>query len=447
MSASTHPAPLPIRQPEPPGPGPVRVPQPVHPKPPRRWLVPTALAFMGLLGGALYLMLKPAQATKTGSADLVRTARAVSGNLDRVVRVAGQTSARNYATIMVPVFRGPDSGRDLTLTKLAGAGTFVKKGDIIAEMDTQSLSDHIDDVEDQVQQANNDVLKKKAEQDVERESMQQNLRVAKADLDKAKLDLSAGEVKTEIERELLKLSADEADAAYKQLQRDVAFKNAADAAELKILEITVRRQNIHLNNHKSDLSRFTMKAPMDGLAVMTQVFRQGQNTQIQLGDMVHPGQQIMKIVDTSSMQVEARVSQADSSEFRVGQQASIGLDAFPGLQLRGKVYSIGALAVKGMWDTYYIRNVPVSISIEGRDPRVIPDLSAWAHVRTGAGETNAVIVPLEAVRTQGGESVVYVKGEKGLEKRTVELGLKTTTQVAVRSGVKAGEDVATGSAN
>lgn len=421
------------------------MPPPVHPKPPRRWLLPSALALMGLLGGALYLMLKPTQATRTGSTDLVRTARATAGTLERILRVAGQTSARNYATIIVPVFRGPDSGRDLTLTELAPAGSFVKKGDIVAQMDAQTLKDHIDDVVDLVQQAENDVLKKRAEQDVERESMQQNLRVAKADLDKAKLELAAGEVRTEIERELLKLSADEAEAAYKQLLRDVAFKNAADAAELKILQITVQRQKIHLNNHQNDVQKFVMRAPMDGLVVMTQTFRQGQTRQVEKGDQVHPGQPFMKIVDTSSMQVEASVSQAYSSELRVGQHATIGLDAFPGLEFPGRVYSIGALAVKGMWDTYYVRNVPVRITIEGRDPRLIPDLSAWAHVRLGAAEANGIIVPREAVRIEGDRNVVYVKGPKGFEKRVVELGLKSTTQVAVRSGLKDGEEVAIGS--
>jgi hypothetical protein len=162
---------------------------------------------------------------------------------------------------------------------------------------------------------------------------------------------------------------------------------------------------------------------------------------------VHPGQPFMKIVDTNSMHVEAAVSQTESSDFRVGQEAAIGLDAFPGLQFRGKVYSIGALAVKGMWDTYYIRNVPVRISIEGHDSRLIPDLSAWAHVRIGAGDTNAIIVPREAVRTEGGQNVVYVKGQQRFVKRVVELGTKTTTQVAIRSGLKAGEEVATGSSN
>jgi multidrug efflux pump subunit AcrA (membrane-fusion protein) len=109
--------------------------------------------------------------------------------------------------------------------------------------------------------------------------------------------------------------------------------------------------------------------------------------QVQEGDLVSPGQQIMRVVDTSKMQLEARVSQADSSFLRVGQTARIGLDAFPELQFEGRVASIGALAVKGMWDTYYIRNVPVRLEIIGNDPRLIPDLSAWAEIRISDQQT------------------------------------------------------------
>jgi len=443
MSASTQPAPVPSRPPATPGPGPVPVPPPVHPGPSRRWLVPAGLALIGLLAGALYLALRTNQATQTGSADLVRTVQATAGTLERVVRIAGQTAARNYVTVRVPSFRAPDSGRDLTLVKLADAGTFVKKGDIVAELDAQSLRDHIDDAQDQVLQAENAVLKQRAQQEVERETLQHNIRVAKADLDKARLDHAAGEVKTEIERELLRLAVEEAEAAYKQLQRDVAFKAAADAADLAILQVAVRKAQIHVDNHRNDLRSFVIRAPMDGLVVMHQTFRQGQTVQVQLGDNVRPGQPFMKIVDISSMQLEGLVSQADSNQFRIGQRAIIGLDAFPDLRFEGRIESIGALAVQGMWETYYVRNVPVRIAIEGSDPRLIPDLSAWADVRL-ATEPNAIIVPREAVRSENGQDFVYVKVNNKFVKRPVELGLKNTTHVAVKSGLEAGEEVAVG---
>ena len=381
MLQSSLPAPAPLPPRQVPGPGPVPVPPPVQPKPPRRWRVPALLVVVAILGGALYWLLRPQQAVQYGTGQIVSTAPAIpAAPGETVIRVSGQTSARNYALITVPMFRGPDSRADLTLLRTAKPGSFVKKGDVVCEFDPQSVIDHLDDTRDQVQQAQNEVGKKKAQQDIEWEGLQQNLRIAKADMDRALLDLKAAEVKTEIERELLKLAADEAQAAYKQLAADVQRKRISQQADLRVTEIDFRKQEIHLQRHVQDLERFKVTSPIAGLAVMGQVFR-GEMRQIQEGDQVFPGQQIMKIVDLSSMQVDGWVSQADASRLRVGQTAVVGLDAFPGLKFEGKIVSMGALAVKGIWDTYFIRNVPVQITIHGQDPRLIPDLSAWAEVR------------------------------------------------------------------
>jgi membrane fusion protein (multidrug efflux system) len=212
-----------------------------------------------------------------------------------------------------------------------------------------------------------------------------------------------------------------------------------------MVEITAARHKLHLANHVHDLVRFTMRAPMEGLVVMLQMWSGGEMRQIQVGDQVEPGRQFMKIVDPSSMQLDALVSQADSSQFRVGQTASIGLDAFPELQFHGRIYSIGALAVKGIWDTYYIRNIPVKVVIEGRDNRLIPDLSAWAHIPVDRQE-RALVVPAAAVRAEAGSSVVFVKEGSRFEKRPVTVGLRTPTLVSLLSGVQAGEQVAIGAA-
>jgi hypothetical protein len=334
-----------------------------------------------VVAGGLWLLLRPNPVDRGGTGGAAPAAGNAAAPIARSLRISGQTSARRFATIMVPEFAGPDSGKDLVLMKAASAGAFVKKGDLVAEFDPQSLRDHIDDLRDTVQQSENDVEKKRADQEVEWEALQQRLRVAKADLDKARLEWKAAEVRTTIERELLKLSADEAEAAYKELAKDAASKQIADRAELRMLEITAQRHKVHRGNHTRDLARFTMRAPMDGLVVMLQAWRGGEMRQVQQGDQVYPGQQFMKIVDPSSMQLEAWVSQSDANLFRVGETAEIGLDAFPEARFRGNIYSIGAIAVKGMWETYYIRNIAVRISIDGRDARLIPDLSAWAHVR------------------------------------------------------------------
>jgi multidrug efflux pump subunit AcrA (membrane-fusion protein) len=148
----------------------------------------------------------------------------------------------------------------------------------------------------------------------------------------------------------------------------------------------------------------------------------------------------MKIVDPHSMQVEGNINQAESSELRIGQSVSVGLDAFPGTELKGKVYSIGALAVGGWRQQYFVRNVPVRIAIEQFDARVIPDLSAFGDVqmeRIG----NVVQVPLGAIHEDGGKSFLFVRAGDGFDRRAVTLGPRNNTSVAITSGVNTGDEV------
>ena len=217
----------------------------------------------------------------------------------------------------------------------------VKKGTLVAQIDAQTLQDHIDDLGDTIETADSDIRKRKAEQSIEWENLQQSLRVAKSEADKARLEYSAAEVRTDIERQLLKLNLDEAEAKYKQLQGDLKQKQIAHAADLRLLGITLERHTRHRDRHKRDLKLFSVYAPMDGLVVMSQIFRSGEMAQVQVGDRVFPGQGFMKIVNTSKMRVEGSINQTESSEIRLGQRARVRLDAFPGMELSGFVDGIG----------------------------------------------------------------------------------------------------------
>jgi HlyD family secretion protein len=179
---------------------------------------------------------------------------------------------------------------------------------------------------------------------------------------------------------------------------------------------------------------------MDGLVVMQQLFRGGEMAQLEQGDQVFPGQAIMKIVNTASMQLEAQVNQAESSHFRIGQRARIRVDAFPDVELEGKITSIGALAAGGWRNSFYIRNVPVKLDIIGTDKRLIPDLSASAGVFLDRVD-QAVIAPRAAVKREGDQTIAYVKKGGSFERRPVELGLQNYTHVAIQSGLASGEEV------
>jgi HlyD family secretion protein len=373
-------------------------------------------------------------------ASLVRTLKVGRGDLIRTVRISGPTAARDFTTVLAPILRGPESDRNLTILKLVKSGASVRKGEMLAQIDSQATADHIDDVADMVRQAESDVQRRKAEQAIEWDQLQQTARVAKSDLDKARWDVKASEIRTTIDQELLKLSVDENSAKYQEAMADLKFKKAVHLAELRILEITLERQVRHKARHVADYKRLTVYSPMDGLAVMSSIWRGAETGQVQEGDQIAPGQAFMKVVNTSKMQVEATVNQAESSQFRIGQPAEIALDAFPGLRLKGHVYSIGALAVGGPRQNYYIRNVPVRVQIDGADPRLIPDLSAAADVRV-AEARNALVCSRGAVGQVGNRRFVMLRQGDRFVQREVKTGLETDTEVAIVEGLSEGDTV------
>jgi HlyD family secretion protein len=334
-----------------------------------------------------------------------------------------------FANITAPSMRGPDSNREMVLLMTATPGSWVKKGTMIASIDSQSMQDHVDDLSDTIQAAKADIQKRQAEQSIEWDTLEQALRVTKAEADKARLDHGVAEIRTDIERQLLKLNLDEADARYKQALGDLNLKKASFAAEIKILEYTLERHTRQ------------MYAPMDGLVVMSPIWRGNEMGVVQVGDRVGPGQGFMKIVNTKSMQLEGTINQAESSEFRVGQNAHVKFDAFPGMEFSAKVYSIGALAASASRSaSAYLRNVPIRIQIEGSDPRLIPDLSASADVVIEHAEGKP-LVPRSALSTEHGKTIAYVKAGDTFEKREVSVGLQSDTHAVALAGLSTGDEV------
>ena len=411
------------------------------PTPPSRWKWWVAVAAL-LVAGALaaYFALRGGGKNSVPQTT-VRTVKVFTGSLNQVVRITGTTAARNFASITAPMMRGPDSGRNLVLIKLAAAGSIVKKGDLLAEIDAQPIKDHVDDLDALVQQADGDIKKRKAEQAIEMETLRQTLRAAKAALDKAKLDQGAAEIRMPIDKELLQLAVDEAATQYKELQAEIVTTEQKQRSEIRILEYTRDRHSMHRDRHRRDITKFSMHTTIGGLVVMQSVWRSGDFGQIQEGDQVYPGQPFMKVVDPNSMQVEARINQVESENVRIGQPATVNFDAFPGLHLNGKVFSVGAMGVGGWRENYYIRTLPVVISIQGIDARVIPDLSASADVVVGS-RNSVLMAPLEAVHTEGGRPSVYVKQGDHFALRGVQLGARNNTQVEIVAGVKPGDEVA-----
>jgi hypothetical protein len=143
------------------------------------------------------------------------------------------------------------------------------------------------------------------------------------------------------------------------------------------------------------------------------------------------------------MVINATVNQVDVDNLRLGQKAHVRFDAYPDLEVPATVAAIGAMTRTGGMRAAYVKDIPVVLSIDRMDSRIIPDLSVSVDVVIQS-EEKATVAPLSAVNRDSPDAnpYVYVKTANGWERRQVELGVTGNVYVAVRSGLKPGEVVA-----
>jgi HlyD family secretion protein len=81
--------------------------------------------------------------------------------------------------------------------------------------------------------------------------------------------------------------------------------------------------------------------------------------------------------------------------------------------------------------------------IDDADSELLPETNVTVTV-TISSDLNDLTVPREALRSEDGKTYVYKVVKDGLQKTPVTIGTLNLTQVAILSGLEAGDQVATG---
>jgi hypothetical protein len=181
-------------------------------------------------------------------------------------------------------------------------------------------------------------------------------------------------------------------------------------------------------------------SPIDGLVVPKMTWKGNGPADIQEGDEMWPGAPVLQVVNQSSMQVRARINQADLPVIRVAQPVTVRLDAYPDLQMTGRVTQIAPIGVSGSFSPR-VRAFAAVIAVDGMNPRLLPDLTAAIDVEVERIK-NALVVPRDAVQMNAGVPHVRVRdGNNGVSTRQVALGPSDEVDVVVTSGLEAGQVV------
>ena len=184
------------------------------------------------------------------------------------------------------------------------------------------------------------------------------------------------------------LALQQAHSGYDSAQADLANARAMVLHGSVEAQPVVMAARAARDRAALDLRRTVVHAPADGIA--------SQTDKVQVGQIVATGLPTMSLVLSDRRWVEANFKETDLEHMRVGQPATIELDAYPSTPVHGHVLSIGAGTgsefsvlpaqnATGNW-VKVVQRVPVRIRIDG-SPKVplLAGLSATVTVDVRSG--------------------------------------------------------------
>lgn len=148
------------------------------------------------------------------------------------------------------------------------------------------------------------------------------------------------------------------------------------------------------------------------------------------------GTELMTLADLSRMIVKAKINEVNIGRVEIGQPVEVRLDALPGRVFRATVKAISPQGEK----VDNIVTYQVTIEIDNKDRTLRPLMTANVDILTNVLE-NVIAIPLEALRTEKGDDIVYVMANGGRLLRKVRVGLRTASQAVIVHGLQEGETV------
>ncbi len=294
----------------------------------------------------------------------------------QVIRATGTIQATHSLVVRVPIMEG--QGSQLTLIKLVQNGARVHTGDVLAEFDdtaqvkaAREAAAKYDDLAHQVDQ-------KRAEHSSNVEKRLSELQAAQADLGKAQLDLRKGPVLSEIDQQKDAIKVADAKEHVASLERSDKAHDTAEVAEIRVLELQRDRQKVAVERQRNNANRLSLRAPIDGMVALQNVWRSGSMGHAEEGDQLWGGGALMQLFDPSAMQVGVAVGEPDGAILKPGTRAEVHLDAFPELVLPAHFDSASPVASSSMDNP--IKSFNARFTLDRSDPRLMPDLSAAVEI-------------------------------------------------------------------
>jgi HlyD family secretion protein len=305
-------------------------------------------------------------------------------------------------------------------------GDRVKKGQLLAQLDSAEASSQAARALSQVRAAQADISAQQnggnreevltleaqtVKARTERDNAQRNLQALQ------RLQQQGAASPAEVKQAESQLATAEADLKLIEQKQ----KDRYSAPEIARVEAQKTEAQSAYAAAENILSQLNIRAPFDGIVYSLPVHQ---------GAYVNPGDLVLQEANLSQVLVRTFVDEPDVGRLAPGQRIELTWDAIPGRIWQGSVNTVPStvklLGTRNVGETTCV--------VDNRDLKLLPNINVGVTIVT-AEHRDALTVPREAVRLDDGKTFVYQIVNDELQRRDIQTSISNLTQVEITGGV------------
>lgn len=393
---------------------------------------PLLLAMLVLLAGAGGLR---SVVRKSAKGDPVPVMAVAPSRFVRTVTAEGFLKSAKATSVATPT----DAPGPFRIAWIATDGGRVAAGDVVVRFDRTEIARNLEKGQAESAKASQRLAKSRSASEADDRSLALDAEIALQELEAArayqKRDAQIFSryqiIESEIDGELAEERRRHAEAVR-------GVKQRLASADASLIEIARQKVELEVERAKKGLAALEVTAPHAGLIVLTRNWR---GEVPQQGQTVWNGFPIGEIPDTSVMNAEIFVLEADAGGLAVGQRAEVVVESQPGVRHAATVERVDNLARPRVRDNP-VQYFGATLHLERTEASLMkPGARLYAKVWLESRD-EAIVIPRQAVVTEEGQSYVHRRAGGGFQKVAVVLGPASYGRVVVEKGLAAGDVIA-----
>ncbi len=352
--------------------------------------------------------------------DTLRLATVVRGDLVRDVSVQGRVVAA-----VSPTLYAADDG---TVTFLVDAGDAVRKGDLLATIDSPELTNRL--AQEQSSHARAEVALQRQGIEAKQRKLENQKTVDLADVTLTAAKRESRRADQAFEKDAISAidyekAHDEhrsAELAYEHAVADAALDNERLDFELQTQALEVQRQALLVEDLARQVEELSIFSPVNGIVG---------NLLVDQKTAVSRNQPVLAVVDLSEFEIEAEVPESYSEELAVGLAAEVQVGS---ARVTATLVAVSPEIISNQ--------VTVRLRFNDAAP---PGLRQNQRLTTRVlleEKSDVLTVARGQFLESGGGRIAYVvTGDDLATKRSIEIGGRSLSAVEVLSGLAAGETI------